>query len=505
MDAVVLKNVSKSFEGVTVLHGVDLSILPGQIHGLVGENGSGKSTLVKILGGIHTPDRGSELFLHGTPVSLPVRNSQRHGMAIIHQDLALVESMSVADNVGIATGFERRPLSPIRLRRERRIVAALSKRFGLTLDPDQLVGELSPGEQSIVAVLRALRQLGTGGSGDLIVLDEPTAALPRGESIKLLELLRTMANNGTAVLYISHRMSEVLSICDQISVLRSGRMVATRNAAESNEAEIVELMLGLALGDFYTEKHVSRNETVRLDVLALGSGGLSNVTFQAHEGEILGITGLAGMGQDEIPYVIAGGRNRSAGEIQVDGTLVDGSVRAAKRAGVQLVPGNRQRDAFWLGGTAKENLTLPFLSRFWSPWGINSSRERDFTMKQMNSYGVRPKSPLLQITKFSGGNQQKIVMARAMSQHPNVLLLHEPTQGVDAGAKKEILEVVRRAAEAGTAVVVFSSDSEEVAQVCHRVHIMRYGSIAATLSGSDVTEDRIISLCQRSLVAESGK
>ena len=516
--AVALKNVSKSFDGVPVLHGVDLTILPGEIHGLVGENGSGKSTLVKILAGVHTPDRGAEIWLGNQPVSLPVRHALRYGLAIVHQDLALVESMSVADNVGISTGFERGLVAPISRQREAQIVHTLAEKIGISLDPECLVSELSPAERSGVAILRALRQLGEGqlgegqlgqgqlgeGSrGNVIVLDEPTAALPHGESIRLLELLRNMARSGTAVLYVSHRMHEVLNVCDRISVLRSGHLVATREAARSNAPEIAHLMLGYELGQFYPEKHVSPSRAVRLEVSRLSHGTVSDVSFSAHQGEIVGITGLAGMGQDELPYLLAGGRTRLNGEVRVDGEKVDGSVRSAKRAGIELVPGNRQRDALWLGGTAMENLTLPLLGKLWRGLRIRSKQERELAESEMRRYSVRPLQPSLEIPKFSGGNQQKIVLARILRQNPRVLLLHEPTQGVDAGAKKEILSVVRSVADAGTSVVVFSSDNEELAQLCHRVFILRYGKISATLAPGEVSEARILSLSQGTWVAES--
>jgi ribose transport system ATP-binding protein len=500
--AVETRNVSMTFDGVQVLHGVDLSIAPGEIHGLVGENGSGKSTLVKILGGIHTPDKGSEVSLHGDAVPLPLRDPQQHGLAIVHQDLALVETMSVADNTGISTSYERRLAAPISTRREAHVVRALAEQFGIAVDPDRMVGELSPAERSVVAILRALRQLGEGTRGNVIILDEPTAALPKGESIRLLELLRTMARNGIAVLYISHHMKEVLSVCDRISVLRSGRLVATRDSATSTEAEIVELMLGYELGEFYPDKPASSNEVVRLDVRNLSHGSVSNLSFEAHRGEIVGITGLAGMGQDDVPYLLAGGRARLAGEVLVDGNTVDGAPRSAKDRGMQLVPGNRQRDALWLGGSASENLTLPFLKSFRRGLRLSRSQERTFSDEALREFSVRPLSPALEITKFSGGNQQKVVMARALRQQPGVLLLHEPTQGVDVGAKKEILNLVRQAADDGAAVVVFSSDGEEVAQLCNRVHIMRYGSISATLAQGEISEDRILALSQQSSLSE---
>jgi ribose transport system ATP-binding protein len=292
-------------------------------------------------------------------------------------------------------------------------------------------------------------------------------------------------------------MHEVLNVCDRISVLRNGYLVAERDAAQSSESEIAHLMLGYELGEFYPEKHVSTNEAVRLDVRNLCGGAVSDVSFTANVGEIVGVTGLAGMGQDDIPQLIAGGQTRLNGEVRVDGRRVDGSARSARLAGIELVPGNRQRDAFWLGGTAAENLTLTHLGKLWRGLRISSRREREFAKAEMRRYSVQPLSPSLEITRFSGGNQQRIVLARVLRHNPRVILLHEPTQGVDPGAKKEILNVVRSAADDGAAVVVFSSDSEEVAQLCHRVLIMRYGTITATLFPGEVSEDRIVSLSQR--------
>jgi ribose transport system ATP-binding protein len=233
----------------------------------------------------------------------------------------------------------------------------------------------------------------------------------------------------------------------------------------------------------------------------LSHGTVSDVSFTARAGEIVGITGLAGMGQDDLPYLLAGGRTRLRGQVLVDRMLVDGSPKSAKRAGIGLVPGSRQRDALWLDGTAAENLTLSHMGKFWQRFRLSPKREREFVHSEFRKYSVRPLSPSLEITKFSGGNQQKIVMARVLRQSPSVLLLHEPTQGVDAGAKKELLNIVRRAADDGAAIVVFSSDTEEVAQLCHRVLVMHYGAISATVSPGEVSEDRILSLSQRELVS----
>jgi ribose transport system ATP-binding protein len=496
-----LRHVSKTFDGVTVLSDVSLEIRSGEVHGLVGENGSGKSTLVKIVGGVHTPDSGSEVWVGGRRMALPIQVPQREGVAIIHQDLALVDGMTVADNVGISVGYDIAPFTAISRRREARVVRELASQLGITLEPSKSVGQLSPAERSVVAILRGLRSARHQSGDQVLILDEPTAALPRSESQKLLGTIRAMAEQGFGVVFISHRMQEVLDVCDRVSVLRSGKLVGTREARRSDEHEIVRLMLGYDLGDYYPDKHYSADKTLVVSIDGLTSDSLSDLKLEARAGEILGITGLAGMGQDDLPYLIAGGRPRAAGSIRVGGEQVDGSPREAKAHGVELVPANRQRDALWLEATASENLTLPFLGQHWRRGRLKLNEEQKFVLRKMTEFGVRPANPKLAASKFSGGNQQKVVMARALHTNPKVLLLHEPTQGVDPGAKKEILRMVRAAADDGRSVLVFSSDMEEMAEICHRVLIMKYGSVSSTLEGNQVTEANIIAACQSAVAS----
>lgn len=490
-----LRGVSKTFENVTVLKDVNLKIIPGEVHGLVGENGSGKSTLVKIIAGVYAPDHGSEIWIGERQITTPAWDARREGLAVIHQDLALVDSMSVSDNIGISVGFERAALAPVRRKREIRLVRELASQFGVDLKPDRLVGTLSPSERSIVAILRGLRRTHRSGSQALI-LDEPTAALPKAESAKLLAIMRAMADSGFGVMFISHRMHEVLSVCDRISVLRGGRLVDTLEKPVADRDEIIRLMLGYDLGSFYPEKHISQDRQVVISVEQMSGPKSADVSLAVHAGEVVGVTGLAGMGQDELPYLIAGGHARAGGVIDVLGRPIDGTPRAARAAGVELVPANRARDALWLDATATENLTLSFLGQHWRQGRLRLREEKAFVMDQLNTFSVKPLNSELHMSKFSGGNQQKIVMARALHSKPRVLLLHEPTQGVDPGAKKEILRMVRTAADNGTAVLVFSSDVEEVAELCNRVLVMRHGAVDAELHGREVTEEGITAACQ---------
>jgi ribose transport system ATP-binding protein len=502
--AIKLRNMSKTFDGVTVLDRVSIEIAPGEILGLVGENGSGKSTLVKILAGVHSPDAGSECELAGKPLPLPVHRPRDSGIAIIHQDLALCDEMSVAENIGITSKFDTRLLGWYRRSRQDALAREFSAEFGLPLDPKARVGTLTPAERSVVSILRALRLLRKRRSGQVIILDEPTAALPYAESERLLSILRNVAASGTAVLFISHRLHEVLDVCDRISVLRSGKLVGTVLASDTTDSKLVNIMLGYELGSFYPDRNVIPRRAAALKVDSLSGGSISDVSFEVGRGEMVGITGLAGMGQDEIPYLMFGHSRRSSGEVTVEGKVVERSVRSSLDAGIALVPANRARDSVWGAGTAAENLTiscLPSVSRYGL---LRRRREIVAAGAGMKAYGVRPLLPLQLISRFSGGNQQKIVLARWLQVAPKVLLLHEPTQGVDAGAKKEVYQLIRTAAGDGTAIVIFSSDLEEIAHMCHRVLVVRHGRVAAELTEGDLSEDRLISATQGALRVVDG-
>lgn len=494
--ALVASTVSKSFGGVTVLDRFSLTIAPGEIHGLVGENGSGKSTLVKVLAGIHAPDSGSEVTVWGQPLHFPVTRPQNHGLAIVHQDMGLVDTMTVAENIGVSSSFGARAMLPIHRRSEIRIAKQTLAQLGISIDPRTVLGELAPTERAAVGIARALRECRHQGEGQFLILDEPTAALPSEESSRLLELIRSLAREGGSVLLIGHRLKEVLEVCDRITILRNGSKVATVAAGETSEREVVASMLGYELESFYPKHQPSTATSDVLRVEEISGRILSGVSFSVRAGEVVGVTGLSGMGHDELPYLVTGFAPRRAGSVAVDGRRIGRGIRAALRAGISLVPGNRQRDALWIQGTAQENLTVPFLNRFTTPLGLRPGRQRSFAAEQMNKFDVRPRRLRLPMQNFSGGNQQKIVLSRSLASNPRVLVLHEPTQGVDVGAKRELHQFIRNAAEDGAGVLMCSSDAEEIAESCDRVLILRFGEIVSVLDRSELSRDRLAQAVQ---------
>jgi ribose transport system ATP-binding protein len=486
-----ISGVSKRFGGVQALDDVSFDLRAGDIVGLAGENGSGKSTLIKILTGVYSPDEG-EVVVGGEAIHGSSRTSR---VAVVHQDLGLVDELSVADNVGVGVGFGTRVLAPIPQRRETALSRAVLDELQLNLDLATPVSSLSASERAITAIVRTIRSL--SGECDLLILDEPTAYLSAADAHIVLDLIRTVAATGAAVLFVSHRLGEVVDVANRIVVLRDGQLVAEFANDEATADMIVTAMLGRSLDRFYPEPPVLvPGAPVALKASGISGGRIDDISFTVHEGEILGITGLTGMGQEELPYLLTGAVSRRSGDVVLaDGTPASTHPRALLKQGVILVPGNRQRDGVWLDVSATENISLPVLGRYFNRARISAKDERRDAQALMERFKVRPPLPELSAASFSGGNQQKIVLAKWLRNDPRILLLDEPTQGVDAGARHDILEIVVEMAAAGAAVVIFSSDYEQLANMCHRVLVCQYGAISAELDG-DISEHRINVACQ---------
>lgn len=494
-----LTDVRKQFGGVAALGGVDFSARGGEVHALLGQNGSGKSTLVKILTGIHTPEPGARLRIWGADVAMPITAAHEHGIAVIHQDLGLVESMTVLENMGVASGYGAGLFSPFSMGRERRITRELLAELGLDVDPDTLVGDLAPASRATVAIARAMRMLREHSERLVFVLDEPTAYLSAEESDQVVRLMRTVADSGSAVVFISHRLQEVEAVADRVTVLRDGLVVDTFERAEVDQRRIIEAMLGKRLDRAYPTPppRPDMSAYAVLEVAGLTGSRVVDLDFAIAPGEIVGFAGLVGMGQEEVPELLSGATSVSSGTVRLSGTdLTSATIGDRIAAGVSLVPGNRHRDGLWLDVAAYENLAiLPDTARS-SLRLRHNTPEIQIAGSMMREFGVRPPDPLARVGEFSGGNQQKIVLAKWMSRPVTLLLLDEPTQGIDAGAKFEVLQAVCDAAAEGAAVLIASGDYEQLAQVCHRVLVMRFGRITAELSGDQLTESEIAHAAQ---------
>jgi ribose transport system ATP-binding protein len=501
--AIEIENLSKSFGGVCVLERVGFSVERGEIHGLVGRNGSGKSTLIKILSGYHAPDPGGRLRVSGEDVSLPVPvgRSHRLGLSFVHQDLGLTPALTVLENLRIGrfdTGFGWR----IRWRDERALVRTHLARFGVEASPSTRVSELPAVDRALVAIVRALTQL-EDAEGGVLVLDEPTAYLPFDGVGRLFDAVREAAAQGAGVVFVSHRLEEIRTLTTRVSVLRDGRLAGTVETASTSEEQLIEMILGGRL------ELSPRLESTAGGELVLRAHGLSgrvvhDIGFELHRGEVLGLTGLIGMGHEEVPYLLFGAQ-RGSGTVEIGSTRLMAerlTPAGAMAAGMALVPADRQRASGVATLSLKENVTLPTLDRFFVTGVLRQGREADYAGRLLDLHGVRPAGPQRKLGTLSGGNQQKALLAKWFQQRPDVLLLHEPTQGVDVHAREEIFREIRRVAnEYGCAVLYISSDFDDFARICARVLVFRYGMIVGELHGSALTEERIVEACYATSVA----
>lgn len=496
--AIEIEGLSKSFGGVRVLHEVGFTVDRGEIHGLVGRNGSGKSTLIKILSGYHHPDPGGSLRVAGAEVSLPVPPGRSHrlGLSFVHQDLGLTPAMTVLENVRIDR-FETGVGWRIHWRRERERVRRDLERFGIEASPSSLIRNLSAVDRALVAVVRALTQL-EGVDGGVLILDEPTAYLPFDGVGRLFDATREAARNGTGVIFVSHRLEEITTLTQRVSVLRDGHLAGTVETAGTTETQLIELIAGGKLTESVRGEATAR-DTVALRVEGLGGRVARDVSFALREGEILGLTGLIGMGHEEVPYLLFGARPAVEGSVELRGEtlpLYGLTPGRAMRAGLALVPADRQRASGVAQLSLRENLTLPNIDSHFILGALNKRRETSQTRTLLEHYGVRPAAPGRQLGTLSGGNQQKALLAKWFQRRPDVILLHEPTQGVDVGAREDIFREIRRIAETdGTSILFVSSDYDDFTRICDRVLVFRYGAVVGELEGASLTQERIIEAC----------
>jgi rhamnose transport system ATP-binding protein len=484
-----LRGISKRFGGVQAVLDASISLQPGAVHGLVGENGAGKSTLGKIIGGALAPDAG-ELLLDGEPVRFhSPREALAAGIALIAQEIALVPKATVEQN--ILLGIEPSSRGLLQRGRERRRFDELNRQTGFDLDPEARVETLRVAEQQKVEILRAIAR-----DARLIVMDEPTAALSRDESERLVAYVRKLAGGGTTVVFISHYLDEVLAVCDTVTVMRNGQVVRTAPAARETQQGLVQAMVGRELTLEYPGKTPPpRAAPVVLEVEELSRAGvLEDISFALHAGEILGIAGLVGSGRTELVRALIGVDRPDGGTIKLDGEPVQlRGPRQAARHGVVMLPEDRKQQGLVMIRPVRENLTLPSLGRFATAGFVSRRSELELTRRLASEFDIRAGSLDAPVGTLSGGNQQKTLFAKWLARTPRVLLADEPTRGVDVGAKGQIHQLIARLAGNGMAVVLISSELEEVLGLAHRVLVMRRGRVVAEYAGSEATMDRVLS------------
>ncbi len=481
------RGVTKRFTGVTALDRVDFELRRGEIHALLGENGAGKSTLIKVLGGIHVPDLGT-IAIDGRRVSIrSVADADRHGVRIIHQELSLAPNLSVAENVYLGREPER--LGWLRRRKMHDDAAALISTLGLEeiRDVGRRVADLSVAEQQLVEIARAL-----SAQARILVLDEPTSALSESEAEALFATLRRLRSQGVGIIYISHRLEEVLRLADRITVLRDGRSIGTQPAAGVNQGELIRWMVGRDIKEHF-HRPGSRPGEVALEVRDLWGPKTFGVSFALRYGEILGIAGLVGSGRTELARTLFGIDPVRRGRILVDGRPVSlRRPRDALACGIVLVPEDRQREGLVMIQSLGFNLALPWVDRWITACLPDWRRRREIVDGAIRDFRIRTADPEHPVSVLSGGNQQKTLVARWMRERPKILLLDEPTRGVDVGAREEMFDLVGSLVESGMAVLLISSDLSEVMQTSHRIALYRDGRIVRTDAAGALTPEAVM-------------
>ena len=520
-----VRALTKTFGSARVLTDVELTVRPGEVHGLAGQNGSGKSTLIKIVTGLYTPDPGAEFEVDGEPVRLPVRWPEVHaaGISVVHQDLGLLDQLTVAENICIG-GFPTTRLGRISRVRRDELAARTLDRLGVPLTPGRLVGTLTAAQRAEVAIARAMRDH-TPGSG-LIILDESTRALSGADLEHIHQLLRRIAADGSSALMVSHSLPELIAVTDRVTVLRDGRVAGAGLPTPGlSEPELARRMLGStveavaprenrpfvpatpsaatpsaaspptasATSSTSATSATRTSPNAAVTVTGLTGPKLAEVSFTVAPGEILGITGLPGSGYEQLPYLVTGAQLATGGQLVTRTgkvALARGSVAACLRAGVVLVPERRDRDGLAFELNVRDNISLPKLTRNGRPWFVARRWQQDDADAAVKTLGIRPSTTSILVKQLSGGNQQKVLLAKWLTAGPDLLVLHEPTQAVDIGARTDILHALQRAANTGVAVLLVSSGPEDLVATCDRILV--YGREVGLRPAQAVTPEQLI-------------
>lgn len=484
--ALQMENIHKRFPGVHALKGVSFEVEKGEVHALLGENGAGKSTLIKVLGGIYHPEDGA-VYIDGTAVKMNgVRDAQKQGIRIIHQELLLVRQMTVADNLFLDSAPEKYGFI-----HRRQMVAEAQKdldRMGVDIKADAAVSSLSVAQQQIVEIVKAVRV-----NAKIIVMDEPTSSLSNSEVKKLFEIVRMLKENGTAIIFISHKLDELFEITDRITIMRDGEGVCTVATKETSEQELISMMVGRTLDNYYVRDEFGKGDVVLKAEGLCQEGVFHNIGFELRKGEILGFAGLVGAGRTELMSAVFGLTKLTGGRILLDGEEVNiKNPLSAIQAGIALVPEDRKLQGLILEHSVGFNMTITVLKKFIKGIYVNKKKEKELLDYYQKLLGIKTPSYKQAAKNLSGGNQQKIVITKWLAANPKVLILDEPTRGVDVGAKAEIYGIMNELTQKGMSIIMISSEMSEVMGMSDRICVMSEGRLTGTIDKEEFSQEKIL-------------
>lgn len=481
-----MEKISKVFPGVKALDEVNLDLSAGEVLGILGENGAGKSTLMNILGGIYQPD-GGKIYIDGKETSFSdVLNSQKQGVAFIHQELALEPFLSVAENIFL--GRERKNGPFVSKKKMNEEAKKYLEFVGLNVNPASNVSSLSTGQQQMVEIAKAFSL-----NARIIVMDEPTSSLSENEVKTLFETIATLKKHKVGIIYISHKMSEIFDITDRVMVMRDGCYIGTKDTKETNADELIYMMVGRKLDSYYVRTYNEPGD-IALEVKNLSRGALvQDASFSVKKGEILGFYGLIGAGRSELMQAVVGFDPHDEGEVWIGGTKVEKiDPIVSQKMGMVLVPESRKTQGLFLNNTVGFNMTIAVLDEFINKLRVDQKKESQIIEKGIKDLRIKTPSSKQLVRNLSGGNQQKVVLAKWLATAPQVLILDEPTRGVDVGAKAEIYSIMNELAKMGIAIIMVSSELNEIINMCDRLMIMREGKITGMLDRKEFAQEAIL-------------
>ena len=487
-----MRKINKSFPGVKALQDVDLQLKAGEVHALLGENGAGKSTLIKVLGGIYHAEQG-EIIINGQRVEINnVSDARANGISIIHQELVLVPHMTVAENIYLgrelvgAFGIDK---GTMRLEAQKML-----DRFDLGIDAAELVGNLSIAQQQMVEIVKAI-----SFNCKILVMDEPTSSISDREVNALFDIMRNLTKQGVGIIYMSHKMSELNEVCDRVTVLRDGQYVGTRVVKETPRDELIHMMVGRELSSYYVRDHVEDTEVVlrceHIDDAKKKKKRVNDVSFEVKRGEIVGFAGLVGAGRSETMHCIFGLTPGFTGDVILEGAkLKINSPVDAMKAGIAMVPENRKVEGLYLVQSVRFNSTIEVLHEFIKALRVNHSHEEKITQEYINKMNTKTPSQHQTVSNLSGGNQQKVMIGRWLATKPKILILDEPTRGVDVGAKVEIYGIMNELTKQGVSIIMISSELPEIINMSDRVYVMHDGKITGCINWQNLSQEAIMEL-----------